>query len=131
MREIPRVVNVVPTPATRTLARRMIADAEKTSGADASLAHLHDVHPLQLVALVGLLLTATKQHKKIGRPAVPLQFSEDDRRRGYTAYRNGLHTEFTEAAYREYQRVNQQRRRARETAQVDTDRPRPPETRPA
>lgn len=109
----PRVVNLVPTPDTRAVAQRMIHTAQLSTGGDAVLQHLGKVSPDQFPALVAALLTATKVHKKIGRPAQPLQFSEDDRKRGYRLYRQGQRTPFAVAAYREYQRVNQARRRAR------------------
>lgn len=116
---LPRVVNIVPTPDTRAVARAMIHATEQTSGGDAVLQHLSKVAPDQFPALVAALLTATKVHKKLGRPAQPLQFSEDDRKRGYRQYRQGQRTPFAVAAYREYQRVNQARRRARRSGPLE------------
>ncbi|WP_243061183.1 hypothetical protein [Nocardioides sp. SR21] len=108
-----RLVNVVPTPATRRLAAAMIHDAHQTTGPDAAVKHLAKLRPEQCTALIGLLLTQVKAASKTGRPSMPLTLSAEDRRRGYAAYRRGERTAFAERAYREYQRANQRARRAR------------------
>lgn len=107
------LVNVVPTEQTRRVAAAMMHQARQSTGADAALRHLPDLQPEQLTALVGLLLTQIKVISKSGRPTMPLTLSEEERRRGYAAWRRGERTPFTERAYREYQRANQRARRAR------------------
>lgn len=107
------LVNVVPTPATRRLAATMIHDARTSTGPDAALRHLPKLPPEQGVALVGLLLTQIKVVSKSGRPAMPMTLTEEERRRGYAAWRRGERTPFAERAYREYQRAAQRARRAR------------------
>lgn len=110
---MPRLVNIVPTDATRRLARSMMADARRTTGGDAALKHLPELQPEQLVALIGALLTQIKVTEKVGRPPLPLELAEDERRRCHAAYRNGDRTPEVVAGEREYQRVNQRARRQR------------------
>jgi hypothetical protein len=113
-----RVVNLVPTPATRALAAEVIYQAEQRTGPDAALVALEKVSPDQLPALLGIVLTATKVHKKVGRPRVPLQFTAEERRQAHTAHKNGDKSAWAQAGEREYQRVNQRQRRARLKAAV-------------
>jgi hypothetical protein len=110
------VHNLVPTAATRALAARAIYEAEKQTGPDAALLAVRNVEPDQVAALIGVILTATKVHKKIGRPRVPVQFPPDERRRLHTLYKNGDRSPETLEGEREYQRVNQRNRRARRKA---------------
>ena len=107
-------MNIVPTPRVRRLAEQMIADAEKMPGADAAIRHLANVRGDEVPALLGVLLTATKQHKKPGRPAIPTKLSTEDRMRGYALYKKGDRSEFARAANREYQRIIRARKRSRE-----------------
>lgn len=109
-----RLVNVVPSDATRRLAASMIRDAAATTGADSALKHMPEMRADQLVALIGVLLTATKQHRKPGRAPVPSQFTAEERRRGWSQYRQGVRTEFAVAAAREYRRMAQRALRRRE-----------------
>lgn len=110
------VHNLVPTPETRALATRAIYAAEQRTGADAALLIYREVDPDQLPALLGLVLTATKAHKKLGRPRIPLQFSADERRELHKLYKRGGRSRRVTAGEREYQRVNQRNRRARRKA---------------
>ena len=107
-------MNVVPTPRVRKIAEAMIADAEEMPGADAFMRHCTKVRRGDIPALIGLLLTATKQHKKLGRPAEPMVLSAADRMRGYALYKRGDRTEFAKTANREYQRMLRSRQRTRD-----------------
>ncbi len=78
-------MNIVATPATRTIAKAILADAQ-WDGGDAVLRHLPDVRPDQLAALIHLLVrtaitgevpAATGAHRK------PLTLSVDERRRAH------------------------------------------------
>lgn len=111
-----RTVNLVPTPATRALAAEAIYEASRRTGPDAALIVLAKAAPDQLPALLGLILTSTKVHKKVGRPRLPLQLSATERRRAHTAHANGDRSEWAVNGEREYQRVNQQLRRQRRKA---------------
>lgn len=97
-------VNIVPTPPTRMLVRRMIRQAIRTTGADAA-PMVADCHPDQVAALIGLLLTAVKIggiHD--GRPRMPDRFTPEQRREGNRLYRQGDRREWVIEAKREYQR---------------------------
>lgn len=114
MTPLPRTVNVVPTPLTRAVATRMLKTATETSGPQAVVAHLHQVQPDQVAALMGVLLNATRkpQAGKKGRTPVPDQFSREDMLRGYRLFRNGNRSTFAVEAHRQYQRHSQRRLRA-------------------
>jgi hypothetical protein len=102
---------IVPSVATRKLARRMISTATKTTGADAALL-LRDCHPDQVAALIGLLLTAVKIggiHD--GRPRLPDRFTPEQRREGNRLYKQGDRREWVIEAKREYQRHYMRRHR--------------------
>ncbi|MBZ5736469.1 hypothetical protein K8Z61_18415 [Nocardioides sp. TRM66260-LWL] len=114
MSTFPRFINVVPNHRTRAVATRMVRLAEERNGADAVLECIADVDPQQIPALIAVLLTSTKVHKKTGRPPMPIQFDHADRLRGYRQYRQGSRTEFAVAAYREYQRINRRKQRQRD-----------------
>jgi hypothetical protein len=104
--------NLVPTPATRALARRMRARAEQTSGAEAAML-LAELDPHQIYALVGLLLgDRTTPLTKNGRPRLADRFTDAQRRHGYARYRQGARDATTVAQYREYQRVQMRKYRA-------------------
>ena len=106
-------LNVIPTLRTRALASILIQEAREATGVDAVLNHIDhlDADPDQLYALIGVLLTHTKIHKKAGRPRLRLVFTPEERRAANAAYKKGDRTPEVVAAYREYQRVNQQARR--------------------
>lgn len=106
-------LNLVPSRATRQLAERMIYDAQQTTGADVVLAHIRSINPTQVPALIGILLTATKPHRKLGRPIVPLTLSPDERREAHRLYKQGDRTEWVVLGQREYQRANTRSLRAR------------------
>lgn len=108
-----RVGSLVPTARTRLLAKRLIYESYQSTGVDAVLNHLDELEDDQIHALIGVLLTATKQHRKNGRPPLPLQFSETQRRELHRLYANGDRSPEVVAGHREYQRVNQRARRAR------------------
>ncbi|WP_228941885.1 hypothetical protein [Nocardioides sp. Leaf374] len=119
-RRRPRFVNVVPTPATRALAARLVRQTRDSTAAEAVLANVDDIAPDQYAALLAAVLTSTKAHDKLGRPREPLQLTEEERRRGYSQYRQGERTEFACVAYREYQRVMARRYRDRQKNRRDS-----------
>jgi hypothetical protein len=106
-------VNVVPTPRTRAIAQRMIADAVQDTGPDAALRHLSRVQQEQLPALVGVLLTNAKMQRQLGRPRLPLTYTDEQRRRANRQYKAGMRDEWTVTGWREYQRYIQHRRTQR------------------
>lgn len=106
-------MNVVPSPRVRRLADAMIRDAEEMNGADVVIRHAKSIRGEDLPALLALLLTSTKVHKKIGAPRLPELLTDADRLRGYAAYKRGDRTEFAIQAFREYQRIQQRRHRRR------------------
>lgn len=110
-------MNVVPSAATRRLAERMVAEAERSTTADVVLRCLPDVQPGQVPALIGLLLTSTKVHKKVGRPARPITYSEPERREANRRYRAGERDDpWVTEGYRQYQVVAVRRSRAAQAA---------------
>lgn len=107
------VGSLVPTPRTRAVAQMLLRDATKASAVDAVLNHLDRIEDDQVHALIGVLLTAAKQHRRIGRPRLALKLTEAKRREMHTRYRRGEREPEVVEGEREYQRVNQQARRAR------------------
>lgn len=104
---------LVPTARTRAVAQMLLRDAAKTTAIDAVLNHLDRIEADQVHALIGVLLTAAKQHKKLGRPRMTLHLTESQRREMHRRYRRGERTPEVVEGEREYQRVNQQARRKR------------------
>ena len=106
-------MNVVPNARTKLIARAMVQDASLEPGADVVLKHLHKVPADQLPALIGVLLTATKIHKKTGRPRLADRFTPEVRAEGVRRYKAGERDEWVVAAYREYIRHTTRAFRAR------------------
>lgn len=100
--------SIVASPATRTLARQIIADTT-WDGADATLRHLTQVRPSQLPALVHLLAVAATTGEIPGGPAgqerKPILLSEEERRRAHARYNAGHRDPATRRGEREYQRA--------------------------
>lgn len=105
-------MSVVPSPRTRDVAHRMVRHAKVETGYDSAIKFLNLVHPEQVPALVGLLLTYVKATERPGRPRMPLQFTPQQRKYGLSRYKKGHRDELTMAQWREYQRVAQQETRA-------------------
>jgi hypothetical protein len=106
-----RSFNIVPTAATRKLAAAMITDARKTTGGDAALKHLPDLHPEQLAAFIGALLTQIKIVEHQRGHLLPLELEAEERRRCHAAFARGERTPEVVAGEREYQRVDKRMRR--------------------
>lgn len=105
---------VVATPATRKLAKAILADA-MWDGADAVLRHLPDVYPGQVPALIYLLARAATTGEvpaPTGTPRKPLLLSPDERRRAHRRYAAGSRDPATMRGEREYQRESKRRRDA-------------------
>lgn len=98
-------MNVVPTPRVRAIATAMISDAEQMPGADAFMRHCAKVRRDEIPALIGLLLTATKQHKKLGRPAQEITYTRDEMLRAKRQYKAGMRDEWTCEGKRQYERL--------------------------
>lgn len=111
-----RVLVIIPTPKTRRLADVMVRAAETTTGHDAALQYLKHVEPAQIPALVGVLLTATKQHKKVGRTPLPITYSRKDQLKAKARYKAGHRDEWTVEGRRQYERVMLRQRTARSQA---------------
>lgn len=112
----PIPVNVIPTRRVRQIAHDMIADAEEMPGADAFLRHCHKVRRDEIPALFGVLLTATKQHKKLGRPVQPITYTREEMLLAKRQYKAGLRDEWTMEGRRQYERLWARKRFARKAA---------------
>ena len=95
-------MNVVPNMQTKYVARAMLESAARSTGADAVIRWLPEVPPHQGPALLALILEA---RGAMGRPQLPLEFTEDERRRLHAAYGKGKRDARTIAGEREYQRL--------------------------
>ena len=62
---------------------------------------------------MGVLLTATKAHRKLGRPILPLTMSPAQRREAHRLFKQGDRSDWVVQGQREYQRANQRSLRAR------------------
>lgn len=104
---------IVATPATRNLARLIVADTS-WDGAEATLRHLPAVRPEQLPALVHLLAEAAATGEVPGgradRERRALLLDEDERRRAHNRFNAGHRDPATRRGESEYQRA---RKRAR------------------
>ena len=106
-------MNVVPSQRVRRLAEEMVKDAEEMPGADVVIKYGRHIRRSDVPALLALLLTSTKAHKKLGRPALPAVLPEAERRRQYAFYKKGDRSPEAVHAFREYQRIQQRRQRER------------------
>jgi hypothetical protein len=95
----------------------MLRQAAITSGLDAARL-LGDVHPDQLYALVGLLLTNAQANGKTGGRQIANQCSEDERKAGHRRFRAGARDALTVAQHREYARLYMRRYRQRTGQQM-------------
>lgn len=110
-------MNVVPTPRVRQVAADMIRDAEDMPGADVILKHAGKIRRSEIPALIGVLLTATKQHKKLGRTPLPITYTEAEQRECNRRYKAGERDDdWVTEGYRQYQRTCKRRRGLRVVA---------------
>lgn len=111
----PIPVNVVPTQRARAIAHDMIADAENMPGADAFVNHAHKIRRDDIPAIFGLLLTATKQHKKLGRPPQPITYTREEMLQAKRQHKAGMRDEWTLEGKRQYERLWARKRYGRKT----------------
>lgn len=110
-------MSIVPTEATRAIARAIIRDT-RDDGADATLRHLQHVHPDQLAALVALLAREAAARRlppgPIGarvRLTLPAVLTPEERRQAHAAWTRGQRDPWVIAGEREYQRMRTRVRR--------------------
>ena len=109
----PMKATVVPNVQTRYVARAMLETAVRTTGADAVIRWLPEVPPHQAPALLALIL---ESRGAMDRPQLPLEFTEDERRRLHAAYAKGKRDARTTAGEREYQRLAKRAQAVRKRA---------------
>lgn len=114
----PIPINVVPTQRARAIAHDMIADAENMPGADAFLNHAHKIRRDDIPAIFGLLLTATKQHKKLGRPPQPITYTREEMLLAKRQHKAGMRDDWTMEGRRQYERSIKRQQRPRRRLEV-------------
>lgn len=115
--------SIVATPATRNLARQIIADTT-WDGAEGTLRNLGQVRPSQLPALVHLLAVAATTGEvpggAAGRDRKALLLTADERRRAHNRFNAGHRDPATRRGESEYQRA---RKRGHQTPAAATSTP--------
>jgi hypothetical protein len=111
--------SVVATPATRAIARQILADTH-WDGAEATLRHLPQVTPAQIPALVHLLSVAATTGEIPTGPAgalrKPLLLDEDERLRAHARFIAGHRDPATRRGEQEYNRARRRAQRAEDGA---------------
>jgi hypothetical protein len=111
--------SIVASPATRTLARRLIADTQ-WDGAEATMAALEEIRPQQIPALIHLLAAAASTGEvdpsRGGEDREPITLTPEERRRAHRRYQAGQRDPATRRGERDYQRASKRDRRNRRRA---------------
>lgn len=112
-------MNVVATPATRSIARHILAETA-WDGAEAVLRHLPDVRECQIPALIALLakaaVTGERPAGTVGPPRKAILLDEEERRRAHRRYGAGARDAATVRGEQEYQRERRRVQRERKVA---------------